>query len=147
MWRLTGRMVRSTLVTAWRLAPSPTSTSPFLENATTDGVVRPPSAFAMMLGSPPSRAEPAELVVPRAIPTARAMGDSLKIWVKIVVLLAGLVNRSSLNLHPVGRDCQHRTRKSCVHQTQLRAAGDLFPPPPPGTRDPDVRRRCFGRAR
>src|SRR6478752_6770732 len=77
MWRLTERMVRSTLVTAWRLATSPTSTSPFLEKATTEGVVRPPSAFAMMLGSPPSRTETAELVVPRSIPTARAMGDSL----------------------------------------------------------------------
>ena len=50
MWRLTDRMVRSTLVTAWRLAISPTRTSPFLENATTDGVVRPPSAFAMIGG-------------------------------------------------------------------------------------------------
>ncbi len=42
MWRLTDEMVRSTLVTAWRLATSPTSTSPVLENATTDGVVRDP---------------------------------------------------------------------------------------------------------
>ena len=40
MWRLTERMVRSTLVTACRLATSPTSTSPFLAKATTDGVVR-----------------------------------------------------------------------------------------------------------
>ena len=44
MWRLTERIVRSTLVTAWRLATSPTSTSPFLANATTLGVVREPSA-------------------------------------------------------------------------------------------------------
>ena len=55
MWRLTERMVRSTLVTAWRLATSPTSTSPFLANATTLGVVRLPSALAMTVGSPPSR--------------------------------------------------------------------------------------------
>jgi hypothetical protein len=74
MWRLTERMVRSTLVTAWRLAISPTSTSPFLVKATTDGVVRPPSALAMMVGSPPSRTATAELVVPRSMPTARAMG-------------------------------------------------------------------------
>src|SRR5690242_1316329 len=73
MWRLTDRTVRSTLVTAWRLAISPTSTSPPLENATTDGVVRPPSAFAMIVGSPPSRTATAELVVPRSMPTARAM--------------------------------------------------------------------------
>src|SRR6056297_2703698 len=73
MWRLTDRIVRSTLVTAWRLATSPTSTSPFLAKATTDGVVRDPSALAMTTGSPPSRTETTELVVPRSIPTARAM--------------------------------------------------------------------------
>ena len=73
MWRLTERIVRSALVTAWRLAISPTSTSPPLLNATTDGVVRPPSAFAMMVGSPPSRTATALFVVPRSMPTARAM--------------------------------------------------------------------------
>ena len=73
MWRLTERIVRSAFVTAWRLAISPTSTSPPLLNATTDGVVRPPSAFAMMVGSPPSRTATALLVVPRSMPTARAM--------------------------------------------------------------------------
>src|SRR4051794_25569055 len=71
MWRLTELMVRSMLLTAWRLAISPTSTSPDLEKATTDGVVRPPSALAMTVGSPPSRTETTELVVPRSIPTAR----------------------------------------------------------------------------
>ena len=76
MWRLTERMVRSTLVTACRLATSPTSTSPFLANATTDGVVRAPSALAMTVGSPPSRTETTELVVPRSMPTARAMGST-----------------------------------------------------------------------
>ena len=40
MWRFTERIVRSGLVIAWRLATSPTSTSPVFENATTDGVVR-----------------------------------------------------------------------------------------------------------
>src|SRR6478672_10106250 len=74
MWRLTDAMVRSMLLTAWRLAISPTRTSPDLEKATTDGVVRPPSALAMTVGSPPSRTETTELVVPRSIPTARDMG-------------------------------------------------------------------------
>src|SRR3954469_24573882 len=79
MWRLTLRMVRSTLVTAWFLADWPTRTSPFLANATTDGVVREPSEFAMTVGSPPSRTATTELVVPRSIPTARAMeGLSLR---------------------------------------------------------------------
>src|SRR5450759_4714556 len=61
------------LVTACRLAISPTRPSPFLANATTDGVVRPPSALAMIVGSPPSRTATAELVVPRSMPTARAI--------------------------------------------------------------------------
>src|ERR671938_823126 len=73
MCRLTLRIVRSTLVTAWFLADWPTRTSPFLANATTDGVVREPSELAMTVGSPPSRTVTTELVVPRSIPTARAM--------------------------------------------------------------------------
>src|SRR5699024_11529847 len=49
-------------------------TSPELEKATTDGVVRAPSALGMTTGSPPSRTATHELVVPRSMPTARAMG-------------------------------------------------------------------------
>ncbi len=74
MWRLTERMVRSGLVMAWRLATSPTRTSPVLEKATTDGVVRPPSALGMTMGSPASRTLTTELVVPRSMPTALGMG-------------------------------------------------------------------------
>src|SRR6476661_1937605 len=74
MWRLTERMVRSGLVMAWRLATSPTRTSPFLAKATTDGVVRDPSALGMTTGSPASRTLTTELVVPRSIPTALGMG-------------------------------------------------------------------------
>src|SRR6478752_9519701 len=78
MWRFTERMVRSGLVIAWRLATSPTRTSPALEKATTDGVVREPSALGMTTGSPPSRTATTELVVPRSIPTALGMG-----WVSL----------------------------------------------------------------
>ena len=74
MWRLTERMVRSGLVMAWRLATSPTRTSPDLEKPTTDGVVRPPSALGMTTGSPASRTLTTELVVPRSIPTALGIG-------------------------------------------------------------------------
>src|ERR687885_165326 len=74
MWRLTDRMVRSGLVMAWRLATSPTRTSPVLEKPTTEGVVRPPSALGMTVGSPASSTETTELVVPRSIPTALGMG-------------------------------------------------------------------------
>src|SRR2546423_7895806 len=73
--RFTDRMVRSALVTAWRLATSPTSTSPVFENATTEGVVRAPSALGMTVGSPPSSTETTELVVPTSMPTALGMGE------------------------------------------------------------------------
>ena len=70
IWRLTERMVLSGFVIAWRFATSPTSTSPDLANPTMEGVVRPPSAFGMTVGSPASKNATTELVVPRSIPTA-----------------------------------------------------------------------------
>src|SRR4051794_20004093 len=73
MWRLTDRIVRSGLVIAWRLATSPTRTSPFLAKATTDGVVRDPSELGITTGSPASRTLTTELVVPRSMPTALGM--------------------------------------------------------------------------
>src|SRR4051812_34383311 len=102
MWRLTDRIVRSTLVTAWRLATSPTSTSPFFANATTDGVVREPSAFAMTVGSPPSRTATTEFVVPRSMPTARAMeGLSLRCDGVLLVQEPRARGGSSSALRPV----------------------------------------------
>src|SRR2546421_10298276 len=77
MCRFTERMVRSGLVMAWRLATSPTSTSPVLEKPTTDGVVRPPSALGMTVGSPASRVATTEFVVPRSMPTTLGMGGLL----------------------------------------------------------------------
>src|SRR5438132_2337665 len=74
MWRFTDRMVRSGLVIACRLATSPTRTSPVFENATTEGVVRAPSALGMTVGSPASSTATTELVVPRSMPTALGMG-------------------------------------------------------------------------
>src|SRR5690242_19165386 len=76
MWRLTERTVRSGLVIAWRFATSPTRTSPVLEKATTEGVVRAPSALGMTDGSPASSTATTELVVPRSMPTALDMGYS-----------------------------------------------------------------------
>src|SRR6187401_2639513 len=80
MWRLIDRNVRSGLVIAWRLATSPTSTSPALEKATTDGVVREPSALGMTTGSPASSTATTELVVPRSIPTA--LGMEIISWIR-----------------------------------------------------------------
>ena len=74
MKRLIEKIVFSGFVTAWRLATVPTRRSPLFVKATTDGVVRPPSAFSMTVGSPPSRTAMHELVVPRSMPMVFAMG-------------------------------------------------------------------------
>src|SRR5438045_7179153 len=61
-------MVLLGLVTAWRLAGSPTSRSPLSVKATTLGVRRLPSWLAMTLTSLPSITATTEFVVPRSIP-------------------------------------------------------------------------------
>src|SRR5262245_22981451 len=68
MKRLIEKMVFLGLVMAWRLATWPTSRSLVLVKATTDGVVRLPSALGMTLASPPSITATTLLVVPRSIP-------------------------------------------------------------------------------
>src|SRR5881275_3013720 len=73
MKRLIEKIVFCGFVTCWRFAGAPTSRWPSLGNATTDGVVRPPSAFGITVGSPPSITAIAELVVPRSIPIVFGM--------------------------------------------------------------------------
>src|ERR1700761_4893596 len=86
MKRLIEKTVFCGLVTAWRLATVPPSRSPPCVKATTDGVVRPPSAFSITVGSPPSSTAMQLLVVPRSIPIVLPM---------VVVLL--LLNRKNLS--------------------------------------------------
>src|SRR5215207_9828844 len=74
MKRLIEKTVFSGFVTAWRFATVPTSRSPPLLKATTDGVVRPPSAFSITVGSPPSRTAMQLFVVPRSMPIVLPMG-------------------------------------------------------------------------
>src|SRR5215218_5562470 len=76
MKRLMEKTVFVGLVTAWRLATVPTSRSPPWVNATTDGVVRPPSEFSITVGSPPSKTAMHEFVVPRSMPMVLAMCDA-----------------------------------------------------------------------
>jgi hypothetical protein len=73
MKRLIEKIVFSGFMTAWRFATVPTRRSPESVKATTDGVVRPPSAFSRTVGSPPSRMATQEFVVPRSIPMVLAM--------------------------------------------------------------------------
>ena len=61
------------LVTACRFAICPTSFSPEFENATIDGVVREPSALAMICVSPFSNSATQEFVVPRSMPMTLPM--------------------------------------------------------------------------
>ena len=73
MNRLIEKTVFSGFVTCWRRAGAPTSRWPSFVNATTDGVVRPPSAFGITAGSPPSSTAIALLVVPRSMPIVFAI--------------------------------------------------------------------------
>src|SRR5215212_9118706 len=73
MRRLTAKIVLSGLVTAWRLAGWPIKRSPSLVKATTEGVVRAPSAFSMTFGLPPSMTATQLLVVPKSMPMTLAI--------------------------------------------------------------------------
>ena len=77
MKRLIENTVFSGFVTCWRFAGAPTSRCPSFVNATTDGVVRPPSAFGMTAGSPPSITAMHEFVVPRSMPITLPMRSLL----------------------------------------------------------------------
>src|SRR5690554_2857488 len=81
--RLTAKKVLCGLVTAWRLAEAPTSTSPSFVYATIDGVVRSPSLFSMTLALPPSMIATHELVVPRSMPMIFAMSGSSGSWFNV----------------------------------------------------------------
>src|SRR5215217_7418567 len=83
-------MVFSGFVTAWRLATWPTSRSPAFVNATTEGVVRPPSWLGITTGEPPSMTATTEFVVPRSIPIIFAMlrkSSCLQTYYRILVFL------------------------------------------------------------
>ena len=73
MKRLIEKIVFSGFVTCWRRAGAPTSRWPSFANATTDGVVRPPSAFGITVGSPASSTAMQEFVVPRSMPMVFAI--------------------------------------------------------------------------
>src|SRR5438270_12646644 len=73
MKRLIEKMMFCGFVTACRFAAWPTSRSPFLVNATTEGVVRAPSLFSRTTGSPPSITDMQELVVPKSMPKTFAI--------------------------------------------------------------------------
>src|SRR5262245_32378390 len=73
MKRLTEKTVFLGLITAWRLAMEPTRRLAFCAKATTDGVVRSPSALRITVGQPPSITAMQLSVVPRSIPIVFAI--------------------------------------------------------------------------
>src|SRR5262249_5517164 len=78
MKRLIEKTVLAGLVIACRLATCPTRRSPVFEKATTDGVVRLPSALGITTGSRPSITATTEFVVPRSIPMILLIFHSYK---------------------------------------------------------------------
>src|SRR5580700_377002 len=87
MWRLIELIVRSGLVIACRFASCPTRRSPVFVNATTDGVVREPSALGMTTGAVPSITATTELVVPRSIPTVLAIKTHTSFYLDVPTAL------------------------------------------------------------
>src|ERR1700691_498853 len=92
------KIVFSGLVIAWRFATWPTSRSPLLVKATTDGVVRPPSSLGITLGSPPSITATTELVVPKSIPIIFAIASLLLQCTVLVCKFVDLDSHLSLLL-------------------------------------------------
>src|SRR6185503_13054070 len=108
--RLRAKNVYSGLVTACRLAACPTRRSPSPVNATTDGVVRAPSAFSMTLGAEPSMTATHELVVPRSMPITLAIVYSSLSADGLLALMRGALR--SIPIEFIGKtgveQCPHR---------------------------------------
>ena len=84
-------MVFSEFVTACLRASKPTIRSPFFATATTEGVVRFPSTFSIIFGTPPSMIATAEFVVPKSIPII------FDIYLYILCLIYNVYNEFSKN--------------------------------------------------
>src|SRR4029079_10615866 len=93
------------LVTAWRFASWPTSRSPVLVKATTLGTVRPPSAEAMTVGSPPSITATTLFVVPRSMPMILAICVVSPVVGSRLVRVGFALGGSVELLGPVGGRC------------------------------------------
>src|SRR3984957_3436349 len=110
MCRLIELIVRSGLVIAWRLVGCPCRGWPVFVNATTEGVVREPSALGITVGCVPSITATTELVVPRSMPTVLAM--------KLL---------TSFYEFPTRLDQLNRQLRSRPRLRALRAAGGALP--------------------
>ena len=87
-------------------------------NATTEGVVRPPSALVMMVGLPPSMAATAELVVPRSMPTTCGASSSGRVGrgacQRLRASAAPIAARSTATVTPEGLKSAVRATRAGV---------------------------------
>src|SRR5437764_6146775 len=135
MKRLIEEIVFCGLVTAWRLATVPTSLSPDCVNATTEGVVRPPSAFSITVGSPPSSTAMQLLVVPRSIPIVFPILHSYSVEnlsgrVADLCLLRKAIGRGAAGRERIPpRARAFRAKASDLLRSALQPAGTRISPP------------------
>src|SRR5262245_41370672 len=122
MNRLMEKIVFSGLVTAWRLATWPTRRSLDFVKATTDGVVRPPSAFAITVGESPSMTATTEFVVPRSMPMILLKEPSIA----NLHLESIIVNNHASDALPKGSAPTHTDGP---HLGRLRPPSRYDPPP------------------
>jgi hypothetical protein len=107
MNRLIEKIVLRGFVIACRRATWPTSRSPSFVNATTDGVVRPPSAFGITTGSPPSITATTEFVVPRSMPMTFAMLSPFPVFARAVRPGAPSSRNATISAHVTRRRATH----------------------------------------
>src|SRR4051812_11076403 len=123
MKRLIEKTVFSGLVTAWRFATVPTRRSPPDVNATTDGVVRAPSAFSITRGSPPSSTAMHELVVPRSMPIVFAIWLLPPVGKNLSLVIASLVGCAHWGSTVRSRQSAGGSRQSAVGSRQSAELG------------------------
>src|SRR6185436_8006588 len=123
MKRLIEKIVFSGFVTCWRRAGAPTSRWPSFANATTDGVVRPPSAFGITVGSPPSSTAIQLFVGPRSIPIVFAI---LSVSFVLIVLRS---ENLSVTLSDLTKDADQYSPRDHERSAAEEARADELGPP------------------
>src|SRR4051794_21543045 len=122
MKRLIEKTVLAGFVPAWRFAAWPTRRSPFLANATIDGVVRAPSLFSKTTGSPPSMTDIQEFVVPKSIPKTLAILEipfvdrEMRSQPSLAIHIPADGFRCKLIIHSILEIFRHSGRASNVRQ-------------------------------
>src|SRR6059058_3743520 len=137
MKRLIEKMVFLGFVSRCRLAVTPTRRSPSFANATTEGVVRPPSAFSITVGSPPSRTAMHEFVVPRSMPMVFAMFPGVLLESRQCEKSMSCYSRSFLASKCPDADLQGRVFR-LAGSSQRHTGGDHMAAGPVGPGEPTM---------